>query len=298
MSYKDEITNLLSKARKVIEGLRNEPKEKKAPTTVFSEFVINREQGDWAEGIVLRAINETAKDLVAVQYGRSEELVAGEPGFDEFYKSYQAELFRIGKRPDILIFRKEDYKPAWNYDISKMAEEELKVIVPTAIAGLEIRSSSYLVDKYESYQGQKPSASQPRKPNKRKFLSFTPKEEDILHVCRWIQTFNVPHYYLQVFFDRIYGISFKKVMELIANPSNKGKKYFLEKDPKNQRKPTIKIDVSEGLEIGEKMQMPEHKSQMKELKNGRLLFYVTFQGGGACINLENLFNLLGLSEGA
>jgi len=36
--------------------------------------------------------------------GKSENIVAGEPGFEEFYEQYQDELETTGKRPDILLF--------------------------------------------------------------------------------------------------------------------------------------------------------------------------------------------------
>lgn len=43
---------------------------------------------------------------------------------------------------------------------------------------------------------------------KRDYLSITPKVEDIKVVYKWIETFNVPHFYFQVFFDKVFGISF------------------------------------------------------------------------------------------
>ncbi|MDE5710835.1 MAG: AccI family restriction endonuclease, partial [Bacteroides sp.] len=41
---------------------------------------------------------------------------------------------------------------------------------------------------------------------KRDYLSITPKVEDIKVVYKWIETFNVPHYYFQVFFDKVYAL--------------------------------------------------------------------------------------------
>ena len=80
----------------------------KPPTMANSEFLTNKEQGDWAEQIVFVAINENSPDYCAVKYGRSESLAAGDPGFDVFYQTYQDELNNIGKRPDLLIFRRSD----------------------------------------------------------------------------------------------------------------------------------------------------------------------------------------------
>ena len=82
------------------------------PTMANSEFLTNKEQGDWAEKLVQTAINENELGLLAVQYGRSESLAAGDEGFEEFYASYQAELNEVGKRPDILIFERAHFPTA------------------------------------------------------------------------------------------------------------------------------------------------------------------------------------------
>jgi type II restriction enzyme len=115
--------------------------------------------------------------------------------------------------------------------------------------------------------------------HKRDYLSITPKLEDIALVNRWIQQFNVPHYYLQVFFDKAYIISFKDILEISSDSSKKDVVFSVEKDSKNQRKTTIKINVQVGQEIMGRIDMPEHESAMKELDRGRLLFFVKFNGG-------------------
>jgi hypothetical protein len=45
-----------------------------------SEFLTNKEQGDWAEEIVFKAINEFSKDFFVVKYGRDDSIAAGELG--------------------------------------------------------------------------------------------------------------------------------------------------------------------------------------------------------------------------
>ena len=122
--------------------------------------------------------------------------------------------------------------------------------------------------------------------HKRDFLSITPKLEDIALVNRWIQYANVPHYYLQVFFDKAYVISFREILEIASESSNEDTIFSVERDVKNQGKTTIKVNVQVGKEIINNIQMPEHKSEIKELERGRLLFYVTFQGDVSCFDLD------------
>jgi len=115
--------------------------------------------------------------------------------------------------------------------------------------------------------------------HKRDYLGITPKIEDVALVNRWIQKYNVKHFYLQVFFDKAYIISFKDILALVSNDNNDGNNFSIERDVKNQGKTTIKINVQIGKEVLGKIDMPEHKSALKELDRGRLLFYVTFAGG-------------------
>ena len=110
--------------------------------------------------------------------------------------------------------------------------------------------------------------------------------EDIALVNRWIQKYNVKHFYLQVFFDKAYVISFQNILELVADDKNEGNKFSIERDVKNQRKTTIKVNLKVSKEVIGKIEMPEHKSEKKELDRGRLLFYVTFKVGRGYLDKE------------
>ncbi len=85
-------------------------------------------------------------------------------------------------------------------------------------------------------------------------------------------------------------------MSIISNSEEEEVKFYLERDVKNQNKTTIKINSKSGIEIANKVDMPTHKSKLKELDRGRLLFYVTFEGGVAYLDVKNLINLLGINE--
>lgn len=342
--YREEIQDLIDKLPVEVNTeiqLNNRP-----PTMANSEFLTNKEQGDWAEKIVLHAINENLKEYIAVEYGRSDSIAAGDDGFAEFYLEYQEELNRIGKKPDLLIFKQSDF-PREKIDLNDES------IIQKAVAALEIRSSSFLVEQYNKFMGKRqeeaiaeclrlktiimeePYYSLLERKNKtifqmlknstvdtfrdidfrlpswsvteqlrdlkellkelksnikilhkRDYLSITPKVEDIALVNRWIQTYNVKHYYLQVFFDKAYLISFKNILELIRNDEEEETNFSIERDVKNQQKTTIKVNVKVGKEILGKIDMPNHTSAMKELTRGRLLFYVTFNGGKGYLDQE------------
>jgi len=342
--YKEQIARLISQVPFMIDvdiQIGGRP-----PSLASSEFLTNKEQGDWAEKIVLTAVNEYSSEYLAVQYGRSETLAPGEEGFEEFYRRYQDELNNIGKRPDILIFRKSDVDPS-------CIDLDDDGTICRAVAAIEVRSSSFLVQRYEEYMETRThsalaecerlrreilaeplsslllqkspelhrflSAATPntfrelefrlrswsstsdlrrlsyllrklkeqiRILHKRDYLSITPKLEDLALVNRWIQQFNVRHYYLQVFFDKAYVIGFKDILEICSDPAKEDVLFSVERDVKNQGKTTIKINVQGGREILGRIDMPKHHSVMKELERGRLLFYVTFESGKGYLDEE------------
>jgi type II restriction enzyme len=131
---------------------------------------------------------------------------------------------------------------------------------------------------------------------KRDYLSITPKVEDIKVVYKWAETFNVPHYYFQVFFDKSYGISFKNILSLLTEPEKEGEHYEISKDIKNQNKTTIKINTRNTNQVAYKILEPEHKSVRREMCRGRLLFYVSFEKGTAYLDIDSLKTLLNITN--
>lgn len=359
MSYIDKIEQIIPNISTTIVDFGAKRSRGSAPTQVSSEFLTNKEQGDWAEKTLLNGINNYSQKYVAVKYGRDDDIIAGEDNFKEFYKEYQDELDEIGKRPDILIFDKNDFNFK-TYDISHFERNVLDEIVPLAKCGIEVRSSAFLFNKYEAFMAErqerlvksifeiksiiihnygkllyskdkelynlinsidienmhvinfrchswrsneqllelskllKKLKSNLNSMAKRTFLSITPKVEDLKVVYNWVKKYNVPHYYVQVFFDKAYGISFEKILNLISNPELEGIEYFLESDVKNQNKTTIKIHANTEKNVLENVSLPEHYSQMKELGRGRLLYYVKFKDSVASLNIKAFKDLLGI----
>ncbi len=360
MTYVERINSLISNINTNLVDFDKERVHSTPPTQVSSEFLTNKEQGDWAERTLMRGINEHSSDFVAVKYGKNDNIIAGENGFKEFYENYQNELDTIGKRPDLLIFKKNDFQYPIN-DISSLSIEKLDKIVSKALCGIEVRSSAFLIDKYEDYMNVQQNklkkealclkteilsnygvllkekdaavfniiemlsvdnlhAISFRCPSwrsteslenlscllkqlksvisnitKRTFLSITPKVEDLKVVHTWIKKYNIPHYYVQVFFDKAYGVSYEKILKLIGNPDLENKEYFIESDIKNQNKTTIKIHANKEQCILQKVNLPLHCSKMKELGRGRLLFYVEFKDSISIINDEGFANLFGFN---
>ena len=117
---------------------------------------------------------------MAVKYGKSDDRVAGDEGFDAFYQEFQNELDTIGKRPDLLIFRREDVDENFSFDVSQIPHHEITEYVKKAIAGIEVRSSAFLIDRYEmAMQARTAKFAQ---------IAFQTKEVDTFRVFRRFRT--------------------------------------------------------------------------------------------------------------
>lgn len=353
MRYKDRINDLIDSLELGID--KDIIVTERIPTSVSSEFLTNKEQGDWAERLVYSSINGICDRYIAVRYGRSDDISAGHPDFKRFYRAYQEELNTIGKKPDLLIFNRSDYSD------DQSSEETVK----KAICAIEVRSSSFLLKKYNSFMGKRTNDAyekiehyislikedtvldsllrtkneaiynyihdEDRKNKyasisfshrkwsstpdleklssylkeikdgiqtiqKRTFLSITPKLEDIALVNRWIQNYDVPHYYLQVFFDCAYIISFEDILKICADSKNEDTIFSIEQDVKNQRKTTIKVNVNYTKLFIDNIEIPRHYSEMRELDRGRLLFFVKFKDGRGDIDLQCFNGIMNENE--
>lgn len=351
MAYKDIINNICNTIHTGLIDFNEPRSEASMPTQASSEFITNKQQGDWAEDVLIRAINENSDNIVAVRYGKSDDLVAGDAGFEKFFNEYQAELDTIGKRPDILLFKKVDFDASLGFDISSKPSNEIGDYVAKAIAGIEVRSSAFLINKYteeanrvvrenteraieiknivlaqyidlleqkrpeliavlqqldevsvrtldfrsatwrSSQRLQELSAmlSEIKKClkaiQKRNSLSITPKVEDLKVVYKWIMTYNVPHFYVQVFFDKVYGVSFQHILELVSNPELEDVAYSVITHDKDNNKSEIEIKLNQCWSIGDVKELPTMFT--KETSNKKAS-YTCFEGGKIAVNINKL----------
>lgn len=351
MAYKDIINNICNTIHTGLIDFNEPRSEASMPTQASSEFITNKQQGDWAEDVLFRAINDNSENIVAVRYGKSDDFVAGDAGFEKFFNEYQAELDTIGKRPDILLFKKEVFDASLGYDISSKPSNEIGDYVAKAIAGIEVRSSAFLINKYteeanrvvrenteraieiknivlaqyidlleqkrpeliailqqidevsvrtldfrsatwrSSQRLQELSAmlSEIKKClkaiQKRNSLSITPKVEDLKVVYKWIMTYNVPHFYVQVFFDKVYGVSFQHILELVSNPDLEGVAYSVITYDKDNNKSEIEIKLNQCWSIGDVKELPTMFTKETSKKK---VSYTCFEGGKIAVNINKL----------
>ena len=77
-SYRERIALLIAKHPLGIDA--DIKIEARTPNAASSEFLTNKAQGDWAEQLVISAVNGASAEYVALPYGHSENIAAGEIG--------------------------------------------------------------------------------------------------------------------------------------------------------------------------------------------------------------------------
>lgn len=245
------------------------PKHKtpRPPTSAHSNFLINRQVGDWAENILRNSFNKQFNEFKAIKYGAGGNLVAGDQGFKQMFQDYHKEIITVGKRPDLLIF-KEKTASTLNLtdDISEVEPDQLVEITKKALVGLEVRSSKYLASKYRLV--------------KCKEQSFTPKLEDIPILTHWIIKHKVPSFYVQVFLDEVHMISFESILKIIIETGDK----FIDQKERNQMKKTFYLPITLGQQIGRIVEAPGWKAEQKCTPEGRIIPYAKPVDG--CLELR------------
>lgn len=245
-------------------------KKVRVPTDAGSEFHGNRAMGDWAEKIMIAAINKSLPGKKAIPYGDADTIAAGEGGFAKFYRARMDDVRVHGKRPDLLVF---DEKIACDDVLSALKTADLIGIVKKADFAIEVRSSKFEALKYMAVRKKEKDDG---KRGGRDTPSFTVKVEDLKIVYRWLKMHDIPQIYCQVFFDSVFAINFLEIFRIIASGSG----FVIDNPKKSQEKSTIMIPITRGVQIATST-LPSFGVEHKVTRLGRHDAYVRPEGGMA-----------------
>ncbi|MCL4194797.1 MAG: AccI family restriction endonuclease [Thermoguttaceae bacterium] len=239
------------------------------PTDARSEFLANRAMGDWAEWLLGAAVNVALPGYKVVHYGDSDRMSAGEDGFRTFYEERLEDVRIFGKRPDLLVVPDSYVGPA---DVSAIPTAELEALVSTALVAVEVRSSRFEALHYMKVRAEERAAG---KVSGREAQSFTVKVEDLKIVHRWIERFQKPQMYCQVFFDSMFAINVLAIFQIIGSDGG----FTIENPARNQEKATILIPITSGIQIATYSEIPTFELEHRRTRLGRHDAYVRPVGG-------------------
>lgn len=258
-----------------------------------SDFLMRWSQGVWSEKRLIEAVNATSQ-FFALPYGPSGVAPEDPREVELYFERLEAAGMAGQKRPDLLIFRREDRDVATNLIQQIGGEEELpftndrdcrvQKILDRAILAVECENSLWHAAKMPGWQ--KPMSAQRLAQGKPGFAKTTVlptiivKHEDITRLDAWQRDHKVPIHVWHVFFDRAFGISFDSALGLFRT----GKiaetvQTFQAPGGATSKKSIYKIYYHYAYELGISVEEPELRAQVILDKNGHVLPYVAFDGG-------------------
>lgn len=273
-----------------------------------SDFLMRWSQGVWSEKRLIQAINDTY-NYHAIPYGPSGTAPTNDVRAFELYfeRLDQAGLGEI-KRPDLLIFKKQDQNNIESIinefggieELPFIIEEELKKLLDKALLAVECENSLWIAEKMPYFNSE-------LKPMKRlggklglKKSAILPtviiKEEDIEPLLKWQNKHKIKIHIWHVFYDRAYGLSLGKALGLIDDSLIEPTvQTFQAPGGATTRKIIYKLYYHYAYLLGISIEKPSLVPAFVEDRNGHILPYVKFQGGKLKIQSEAL-NILEKSQ--
>lgn len=170
------------------------------------DFLNNQLRGQWAERVVLSMKVDGA---VLLPLGPSGAAMPGEQDHREVVMTFREIQLFEGKRPDIIVFRTEDWdalEPTAREMVQSWPRRRLlpkdESLLRKGLCGIEVKNSTW------HYSKRREAGGGP--------LAITVKEEEVEVLREWSRTYGVPILFSQVLFDEIYCMSFQRMVEAIG----------------------------------------------------------------------------------
>lgn len=275
-----------------------------------SDFLMRWSQGVWSEERITEAVNSSER-FFAIPYGPSGTAPDDDPRAFELYfeRLEQAGLGKV-KRPDLLVFRREDKDNVEEAvrgvgglaELPFIPEENacVRELLSKAVIAVECENSLWRAKQMPSYGttltpqrrlggklGLKKSAVLP---------TVILKEEDRSPLRDWQTRAGVPIHIWHVFYDLAFGVSFDRVEELIeVGLIEPTAQTFQAPGGAVSKKVIYKVYYHYAYSLGEAREEPKLTPAHIEDKNGHILPFVRFEGGSLALSADVLHVLEDLS---
>ncbi|MBA2376670.1 MAG: AccI family restriction endonuclease [Actinomycetota bacterium] len=295
-------------------------KPTRPPTFRGSDFAMRYAQGQWSEERIMESVN-ASDSYRALPYGRSQVGPENKEEIPEYWEKYiRAES--VGKRPDILIVRREDFERLSDRlpeDATLATDEELAPFLDVAVCAIEAENSLWVAEKMPDYGAERITRKDFKAP------TVIVKEQDAPELMAWQEHHRIPVCVVQVFYDRGYIIRLDEIMEAVdeIEAIQRGERSesssIAELDEKENKKKAARFQKDRGVFITEqsyadsrtgtsskKIIYRAHYSAAREFGvldpnnppvaqprvmfegNGKIMAYVHFEGGVLTISAEAL----------
>ena len=302
-NYIEKIKTLISKINKNLINFDDYIEEgKDTPIQITSEYLTKIEENSWAKNVLIDSINNNTnykiieenenilicddkKSLLAIK-------VYSSPFIFDKYQKFMLEKKNFYASRALLV---KDKILSMHYDLLKKKNNELLKLIE-AINRDNVDIISFKLPTWKTSVELEKVAERIKELDESlvdgkniKFLSIDISTEDLLYSYNFIKNKNIPYYYISVFFDKAFIISFERVLDLISSSDLEDSNYYIEKTNNNF---IIKIKPDDEDVILENIEFPKFINQVKELENGMIIPYSILKNSNATINKVVLYKLL------
>ena len=250
---------------------------------------------------MIEAVKATEK-YFAIPYGPSG--TAPDNNVREFELYFERlEKARLGdlKRPDLLVFRRQDQAAVEELirglggieQLPFTEETGLEALLRKAVLAVESENSLWKSKRMPDFgaelTAQKRLGGKPGLKKTAVLPTIIIKEEVRKPLRKWQQTNKIPIHIWHVFYDQAFGIAFDRAEQLFKeNLIEPTLQVFQAPGGATTKKAIFKIYYHYGYPLGDSIEDPKLVSASVEDKNGHLLPYVRFQGGRLKLSPEGL----------
>lgn len=266
-----------------------------------SDFLMRWSQGVWSEHRLTDAVNRH-REFYAIPYGPSGTAPDGDPREFELYfeRLEKAGLGDI-KRPDLLIFRREDEAEVdalvasigglEELPFHREVEDQMRALLDMAVIGVECENSLWVAEQMPDYGSEmKPMARLGGKMGLRKdavIPTIIVKEEDRVPLRTWQNKTQVAIHVWHVFFDLAYGISLDRYEALIEDGTIEPRaQTYQAPGGATTKKTTYRLPYHFAYRLARAAESPRLVARHIVDKNGHVLPFVHFEGGTSTLDEE------------
>lgn len=268
-----------------------------------SDFLMRWSQGVWSEERITQAVNQHGEFFV-IPYGPSGTAPDDDVrAFELYFERLEAAGLGTIKRPDLLIFKREDEKVVMKAvhtlgGISELpfmpeTDDHMQEILSKALIAIECENSLWQGTLMPDYKAEfKPQKRLGGKPGLKKnavLPTIIIKEEDRVPLQTWQNSNGIRIHIWHVFFDMAFGIALDEVQRLIVEgyilPTEQ---LFQAPGGATTKKSLYKVYYQYGYPLGDAIEEPRLVAKSITDKNGHILPYVHFEDGTMRIREEAL----------
>jgi hypothetical protein len=273
-----------------------------------SDFLMRWSQGVWSEQRLVQAVNENG-EYFALPYGPSGVAPTDVREFELYFERLESAGLGKIKRPDLLIFRKDDETLIQSLiaKIGGLSElpftsednDDMRSVLAQAVVAVECENSLWIAQKMPGYGSVlTPQRWLDGKPGLKKSMvlpTVIVKEEDRAPLHEWQHKANKPIHIWHVFYDMAFGLSLDRLDALVSEGFIKPTEQVFQAPGGPTTKKTIyKVYYQYAYPLATATEEPKLIADQIIDKNGHILPYVRFEGGRLEMDQDGLEMLRGL----